>query len=134
MVSVNGPYSSRPSQIQLGSQSTNRTNLTIPDENRNGQAQSISNGVRSENPSRQPSGKQIPFRPRGALQSINGDDDSTNLDGGSGANGQEEDTQSDWQMRHGWDDQYSSEEYLSDLSTVSQTRPHQGMLPTSQQS
>ena len=119
IASVNGMHHGRPSQIRLGSNATGQEDAKFLDENHYDRVNSPLNGDRPQHLVRQSSGKQIPHRPRAALQLNNGD---ISLDNTIGPNEQEEDAQDNWQMRHGWEDQYNSEEYLSLLSSVSQTR------------
>ena len=119
VANVNGVHAGRPSEIRLGTNATSHNDITPSEENQNDRAHPILNENRPRHPSRQSSGKQIPLRPKVASQLVNGDHGTASLENDPGTNGQDEDTQDNWQMRHGWEDQYNSEEYLSLLSSVS---------------
>ena len=123
VASVNGVHPGRPSQVRLGSNATGQGDAKPSDENHYDRINSALSGNQPQYPARQSNEKQVPHRPKVALQLMNGDQGTASLDSDVGANIQDGDSQDNWQMRHGWEDQYNSEEYLSLLSSVSQSRP-----------
>ena len=116
VASVNGVHLGRTSQIrlertQIGPDSPNASN-------ENGERQlndATLSSPRSQHLLRQPSTKQIPERSKTSSWLTNG---SGGREDDTAVNTSEVEHQDNWQMRHGWEDQYNSEEYLSLLSSV----------------
>ena len=118
--SLNGLHPGRPSQIRLESNTDGRD--TEPnDENHYTPSRRALNGTTPPDGATLPSEQQLSIRPKLTAQLTNGFRGDQSMSNDGGANGPEEDVQDNWQMRHGWEDQFNSEEYLSLLSSVSFT-------------
>lgn len=116
VASVNGVYPGRTSQIGLERTQTGPDSSNASNENQQGQLNDASSSSpRSQHPLRQPSTKQISERSKTSSWLTNG---SGGREDDTAVNTPEVEHQDNWQMRHGWEDQYNSEEYLSLLSSV----------------
>ena len=118
VANVNGVHPGRPSQIRFGSNTTGLVNTNPSNENQKSDATTIPGGTRPQQAPRQASIRKITERAKVISQLTNGDHGSSDVDYDLGSNVPDADAQDNWQMRHGWEDQYNSEEYLSLLSSV----------------
>ncbi len=119
---VNGVHLGRPSPIRLESNASGRDRQP-DDENRPTRSHAALNGVVLHDSTRQPSEQQLSIRSKLTTQLTNGFHRTASMGNDIGESEQEADAQDNWQMRHGWEDQFNSEEYLSLLSSVSWTSP-----------
>lgn len=119
VANLNGVHPGRPSQVRFGSSNSGPVGANTSSENDKSGASTYTNGTRPQHSSRQATTKQIPERPKFTSRLTNGDHGSSEHDHGFASNTSRADSQDSWHMRHGWEDQYNSEEYLSLLSSVS---------------
>lgn len=123
VANVNGVHPGKTSQIALGGNQAGPDDPDPSKEKQNSNVQNISNGARPPYPQMQMRTNQNLQRPRASSRLTNGDHGSGELDNDMAPNMPGLDNQDNWQMRHGWEDQYNSEEYLSLLSSVSHEPP-----------
>ena len=125
----------RPSRLFLENRSATsfRFKTQVFDENQeDDKFENAVDGTQTQNVAKQGEGKQVQDRLKAAPQLTNGVHEApenvqrhqlvrskTDYDRDVSSNTPEEDAEHNWQMRHGWEDQYNSEEYLHLLSSVS---------------
>ena len=117
---VNGVHPGKTSQISLGSNQTGSDSVMPSDENQRSISDTVPSGLtRPPHSLRQASTNQFPERPKASSWLTNGNHGFGETNNDIASNMPELDHRDNWQMRHGWEDQYNSEEYLSLLSSVS---------------